>query len=136
MRIIDKLFESQSVLAANNTEIVLLSCRFQCSVDMKCMVSYIQWYHQPFNDTPKLLRTGASSGNPYSYVIKVRRDHHTVLTAQTLHTRAGWTDLIAQNLAHLAFYFLNRLSLPLPTQYFFILLSPLHRPNITFFCNR
>lgn len=46
------------------------TARFQCSVDMKCMVSYIQWYHQPFNDTPKLLRTGASSGNPYSYVIK------------------------------------------------------------------
>merc|ERR1719411_529025 len=46
------------------------TARFQCSVDMKCMVSYIQWYHQPFNDTPRLLRTGATTGNPYSYVIK------------------------------------------------------------------
>ena len=88
------------------------------------MVSYIQWYHQPFNDTPKLLRTGASSGNPYSYVIKVRRDQHQVFTVKTLH-QAARPDLIAQNLAHLAFYLLNRLSLPLPTQYFFILL-PLH----------
>ena len=125
---------SLNLFAANNTETDLLCSRFQCSVDMKCMVSYIQWYHQPFNDTPKLLRTGASSGNPYSYVIKVRRDHHQVFTVKTLHQ--GRPDLIAQNLAHLAFYLLNRLSLPLPTQYFFILFTPLHRANITFFCNR
>jgi len=46
------------------------TARFQCSVDMKCMVSYIQWYHEPFNGSAKLLRTGASMGNPYSYVIK------------------------------------------------------------------
>ena len=25
------------------------SFSFHCSVDMKCMVSYIQWYHEPFN---------------------------------------------------------------------------------------
>ena len=68
-------------------------CRFKCNVDMKCMVSYIQWYHQEFDsngeytksyfsecvfiyptfsDTSRLLRTGASMGNPYLYVIKVR----------------------------------------------------------------
>ena len=128
---------SLNLLAANNTEIVLLCFRFQCSVDMKCMVSYIQWYHQPFNDTPKLLRTGATTGNPYSYVIKVRRDHQQVFALQTFHQCRP--DLIAQNLAHLGSYTLNRLSLPLPTQYFFILLTrttSLHRPNITFFCNR
>ena len=55
---------------------------------MKCMVSYIQWYHQEFDtngniknqtnssdnlnaETSTLLRTGASMGNPYSYSIKV-----------------------------------------------------------------
>jgi len=46
------------------------TANFHCSVDMKCMVSYIQWYHEPFNGTLKLLRTGASSGDPYSYFIK------------------------------------------------------------------
>lgn len=43
---------------------------FHCSVDMKCMVSYIQWYHEPFNGSATLLRTGASSGNPYSIMLK------------------------------------------------------------------
>ena len=55
-------------------------------VDMKCMVSYIQWYHEMNNgewmieDTDKadlldipgsvrLLRTGATAGTPYSYMI-------------------------------------------------------------------
>ena len=57
------------------------------------MVSYIQWYHQEFDDNSKyfihyftfclhtlllgtstLLRTGASTGNPYSFVIKVSID--------------------------------------------------------------
>lgn len=46
------------------------SASFHCSVDMKCMVSYIQWYHEPFNGSMKLLRTGANRGNPYSYEIK------------------------------------------------------------------
>lgn len=48
------------------------TARFKCNVDMKCMVSYIQWYHQEFdtNVTSTLLRTGASMGNPYSYIIK------------------------------------------------------------------
>ena len=58
---------------------------------MKCMVSYIQWYHQKFDsngrylslsivssfiyhfsETSRLLRTGASMGNPYLYIKKVR----------------------------------------------------------------
>jgi len=48
------------------------TARFECNVDMKCLVSYIQWYHQEFdvNGTSQLLRTGASTGNPYHYVIK------------------------------------------------------------------
>jgi len=47
------------------------TARFQCNVDMKCMVSYIQWYHHEFdfNGTSTLLRTGSSMGNPYSYAI-------------------------------------------------------------------
>ena len=63
---------------------------FRCKVDMKCMVSYIQWYHEMNNgDTllhcrhmfthlstsgsVRLLRTGATAGTPYSYMInKVR----------------------------------------------------------------
>ena len=55
------------------------------------MVSYIQWYHQEFDsnggyliflenvsftehfsDTSRLLKTGASMGNPYLYTIKVK----------------------------------------------------------------
>lgn len=53
------------------------TARFHCSVDMKCMVTYINWFHDPFNGTEgsglgeeRLLRTGASTGDPYSYVIK------------------------------------------------------------------
>jgi len=46
------------------------TARFECSVDMKCMVSYIQWYHETFNGSTRLLRTGATMGNPYIYVIK------------------------------------------------------------------
>jgi len=48
------------------------TARFSCNVDMKCMVSYIQWYHQEFDDnsTSTLLRTGADMGDPYSFIIK------------------------------------------------------------------
>ena len=32
---------------------------------MKCMVSYIQWYHTvPHNGSRKLIRTGSSAGRP------------------------------------------------------------------------
>merc|ERR1719431_614391 len=44
--------------------------RFHCSVDMKCMVSYIQWYHHMDNGSLELLRTGASQGTPYQYSIQ------------------------------------------------------------------
>ena len=68
--------------------------RFHCKVDMKCMVSYIHWYHEmnngkwnriaqrilkrllnfswignDFAGSVRLLRTGASAGTPYSYYI-------------------------------------------------------------------
>jgi len=43
--------------------------RFHCKVDMKCMVSYIHWYHEMNNGSVRLLRTGASAGTPYSYYI-------------------------------------------------------------------
>merc|ERR1719410_2423787 len=43
--------------------------RFDCKVDMKCMVSYIHWYHEMTNGSVRLLRTGASAGTPYSYYI-------------------------------------------------------------------
>jgi len=46
------------------------SARFHCKVDMKCMVSYIQWYHEMNNGSVKLLRTGATQGTPYSYSIR------------------------------------------------------------------
>jgi len=42
---------------------------FRCKVDMKCMVSYIQWYHEMNNGSVRLLRTGATAGTPYSYMI-------------------------------------------------------------------
>merc|ERR1712001_76280 len=45
------------------------SARFHCKVDMKCMVSYIHWYHEYSNGSVRLLRTGASAGTPYRYSI-------------------------------------------------------------------
>jgi len=48
------------------------TARFQCDVDMRCMVSYIKWIHHEFdnNGTVRILRTAASKGNPYSFVVK------------------------------------------------------------------
>jgi len=43
---------------------------FRCSVDMKCMVSYIQWYHESRNGSVRLLRTGATQGTPYRYTVR------------------------------------------------------------------
>jgi len=43
------------------------TARFYCKVDMKCMVSYIQWYHEMNNGSVRLLRTGATAGTPYRY---------------------------------------------------------------------
>jgi len=45
------------------------TARFYCKVDMKCMVSYIQWYHEMNNGSVRLLRTGATAGTPYSYTV-------------------------------------------------------------------
>ena len=69
---------------------IIIYPRFYCKVDMKCMVSYIQWYHEMNNGkkyrkkirycmnetrwiyrnvsgSVRLLRTGASAGTPYRY---------------------------------------------------------------------
>ena len=57
---IGKLVESQSdynIIYPNSSAVstvdlissVFCIFSFHCSVDMKCMVSYIQWYHEPFN---------------------------------------------------------------------------------------
>lgn len=46
------------------------TARFQCAVDMSCLVSYIQWWHQMGNGSQRLLRTGSTSGNPYSFIVK------------------------------------------------------------------
>ena len=71
--------------------------RFDCSIDLTCMVSYIhvnpppptptlvitkktsftlimngtQWWHTMNNGSTRLLRTGATPGNPYSYTVRV-----------------------------------------------------------------
>ena len=37
---------------------------------MKCMVSYIQWFHQINNETMRLLRAGATQGNPHRISVK------------------------------------------------------------------
>jgi hypothetical protein len=42
---------------------------FRCTVDMKCMVSYIQWYHELNNGSMVLLRTARTHGNPYRFTI-------------------------------------------------------------------
>ncbi|XP_023325604.1 fibroblast growth factor receptor isoform X2 [Eurytemora carolleeae] len=42
---------------------------FRCTVDMKCLVSYIQWYHEMNNGTMRLLRTARTHGNPYQFRI-------------------------------------------------------------------
>jgi len=46
------------------------TARFRCTVDMKCMVSYIQWHHEMNNGSVRLLRTGATQGTPYRYIIR------------------------------------------------------------------
>jgi len=46
------------------------TARFRCSVDMKCMVSYIQWFHEMNNGSMRLLRTGATQGNPYQFTVR------------------------------------------------------------------
>lgn len=47
------------------------TARFQCSVDMQCMVSYIHWYHLINNGSQKLLTTGSGfSGSPYTFIIQ------------------------------------------------------------------
>jgi len=46
------------------------TARFRCSVDMKCLVSYIQWYHEMNNGSVRLLRTGATQGTPYRYRVE------------------------------------------------------------------
>jgi len=38
---------------------------FECTINMKCMVSYIQWYHELSNGTMRLLRTARTHGTPY-----------------------------------------------------------------------
>lgn len=51
------------------------TARFKCTVDMTCMVSYIQWYHEMNNGTMRLLRTARTHGTPYSFrVDKVSAD--------------------------------------------------------------
>eukprot|EP00092_Neocalanus_flemingeri_P102568 GFUD01131197.1.p1 GENE.GFUD01131197.1~~GFUD01131197.1.p1 ORF type:complete len:189 (+),score=21.46 GFUD01131197.1:100-666(+) len=51
------------------------TARFRCTVDMKCMVSYIQWYHEMNNGSMRLLRTGATQGTPYRYTIRKVTPH-------------------------------------------------------------
>jgi len=46
------------------------SASFQCTIDMTCVVSYIQWYHELNNGTMRLLRTARTHGTPYQ--IKLR----------------------------------------------------------------
>eukprot|EP00090_Calanus_glacialis_P022863 TRINITY_DN35200_c0_g1_i1.p1 TRINITY_DN35200_c0_g1~~TRINITY_DN35200_c0_g1_i1.p1 ORF type:complete len:139 (+),score=4.03 TRINITY_DN35200_c0_g1_i1:19-435(+) len=46
------------------------TARFRCSVDMKCMVSFIHWHHEMTNGSVRLLRTGATQGTPYRYTIR------------------------------------------------------------------
>ena len=95
------------------------------------MVSYIQWYHEPFNGnqmhvvsfknsknsfqgTLKLLRTGASSGDPYSYFIKVKRVFGYLNTPGVIFI-TFWLPKVRINctgVALLAFYPFIRLSLP------------------------
>ena len=125
---------------------------FHCSVDMKCMVSYIQWYHEPFNGnqvhpvsfkipklsiqgTLKLLRTGASSGDPYSYFIKVLSEKiycgkFWLLKYFRWDFITFWLPKVRINctvVALLAFYTFIRLSLP--HIYFFF------HPDLTVFVN-
>lgn len=101
------------------------------------MVSYIQWYHEPFNGnkmhlvsfkipefsfqgTLKLLRTGASSGDPYSYFIKVKKYINCGKIFGYLNTPGEifitfWLPKVRINctiVALLAFYPSIRLSLP------------------------
>jgi len=46
------------------------TANFRCTVDMSCMVSYIQWYHEMGNGTMRLLRTARTHGTPYSFRVR------------------------------------------------------------------
>ena len=41
--------------------------RFRCTVDMKCMVSYIHWYHEMENGTEVLLRVRSRFYNFHNF---------------------------------------------------------------------
>merc|ERR1712025_1489642 len=43
--------------------------KFRCTVDMTCIVSYIEWYKHGYNDSREILRTGTDPGDPYSYTL-------------------------------------------------------------------
>jgi len=43
---------------------------FKCQVDMSCIVSYIEWYHEMDNGTEKLIKTASSSGDPHVHIVK------------------------------------------------------------------
>ena len=36
-------------------------------------VIIVQWYHEMNNGSMRLLRTGATQGNPYGYTVRVRQ---------------------------------------------------------------
>ena len=41
---------------------------FRCTIDMKCVVSYIQWYHEYNNGTMRLLRVSLGLLHIYLYI--------------------------------------------------------------------
>jgi len=45
------------------------TAKFLCTVDMTCMVSYVEWYKHNDNESLVLLRRGTDPGDPYSYTI-------------------------------------------------------------------
>ena len=46
------------------------SATFNCQVDMRCIVAYIEWYHEMDNGTERLIKSASSPGDPHIYYIE------------------------------------------------------------------
>jgi len=57
--------------------------QFKCQVDMSCIVSYIEWFHDMPNGSQKLIKTASSNGDPHIHTIRnVEPLHRGLYTCQ------------------------------------------------------
>jgi len=81
------------------------TAKFLCTVDMTCMVSYVEWYKHTDNESVELLRKGTDPGDPYSYTISDVDTEDTGLYSCVAGNILGETV----HVAHLQVNFSNKL---------------------------